>query len=79
MDKTVVTSVTVVTTNSIDEETAQQLADTAGYDSIEAYAQDLEATVEEIIAQRVFADSDSIPVLDVSTEVHDDDFDEDDL
>lgn len=71
MDKTVVTSVTVITTNSIDEETA-------GYDSIEAYAQDLEATVEEIIAQRVFADSDSIPVLDVSTEVHDD-FDEDDL
>ena len=75
MEKTVVTNVVTVTTNNVDEEEATQLAQDAGFDSIEEYAEHLEATVEEIVAHRLFGDADSIPILDVSTDVYDD-FDE---
>ena len=78
MEKTVVTNVVVTATNNVDEEEGDRLAEEAGFDSIEEYAEHLEATVEEIVAHRLFGDADSIPVLDVSTDVYDD-FDEDQL
>lgn len=78
MEKTVVTNVIVVSANQVDEEEAQLLADQAGYDNIEEYAEHLEADLEAIVAHQLFGEADNIPILDVSTEVYDD-WDEEDI
>jgi len=75
-DKTVVTNVTVVSSNRVSGEDVERILESSEHDNMNDYVEELEASVEYIIANKVFGDADKIPVLDVSTFVHDsDDYD----
>lgn len=70
-EKTVATTVIVTSVNHISEDEVEQLLDSHGVDSLDMVANDMQSQVETIVARRLFGDADSIPILDVSTEVYD--------
>jgi len=65
----VVTSVTAIVENEVSDEDREQVLESRGADSLEEVADEMEASVEAVIAQRLFGDADTIAVLDVNTEV----------
>lgn len=68
--KTVATSVIVVSVNEVSDEEIENLKNSHGVESLDMVAQDMEDQLERIVVSRVFGDADSIPIVDVSTEVY---------
>ena len=69
---TVTTQVILVSANEISDEEAEEVMDDYDADSLEEVAEEMESAVESLLAYRVFAEADNIPLLDVSTDVHED-------
>jgi hypothetical protein len=65
----VVTSVTAIVENEVSDEDRDDVLESRDADSLEEVAEDMEQTVELVIAQNVFGDADNIAALDVNTEV----------
>jgi len=65
----VVTSVTAIVENDVSDEDREAVLESRGADSLQEVAQEMEETVEAVIAQRLFGDADTIAVMDVNTEV----------
>lgn len=65
----VVTSVTAIVENEVSDEEREQVLESRGADNLEEVAAEMEASVEAVVAQRLFGDADNIAVLDVNTEV----------
>lgn len=71
MNKTV-TSIQVMTENEVSDDDKERLMEDKGYESFEAYAQSLEDRVENLLAGRVFADADTIALMNVDVDVEED-------
>jgi len=65
----VVTSVTAIVENEVSDEEREEVLESRGADDLSEVADEMEASVEAVIAQRLFGDADTIAVLDVNTEV----------
>lgn len=76
MSKTVATNVILVSTNEVSDEDAEELMEAHGADSLSEVAEAMEEKVESLMAMQ-FREADSIPILDVSTDVYEE-FDEED-
>ena len=80
VSKTVVTNVVAITVNEVSEEEENSVLEASDeIDSLDDLTTVMEQDVEQIIEQRVFGDADSVPILDVSTDVYDGDIKEEDL
>ena len=63
------TSVTAIVENEVSDEEREEVLESRGADDLSEVADEMEASVEAVIAQRLFGDADTIAVLDVNTEV----------
>lgn len=71
MGKTIATSVMVVSVNHLTDEEVAEIEDNENKESVEEVAEDLESTVELVMAKNVFQDADELPIISVNTEAYD--------
>lgn len=70
--KEITTHVTLVAVNTVSEEEAENVCESNGLDSLQEVATKMEGDVQQLLRTRVFGDADKVPILDVNTEVKED-------
>lgn len=77
MSKSIVTQVMLVSVNELSEEDEADILEDKDADDIADVAEQMEDSVEALLAHRVFGDADAIPLINVDTSIEEG-WDEDD-